>query len=169
MRICLHQSPPSEFKCIKRDGYWYFVCVCLAMLIQEAAAAPRAAVAMQLAVLVLDGELVVVGQLFAPVDLPQGEDDDVLAAVHVDDARVAVGLARVVDEAGRVALHRRVHHVEVVDAEHVAADALKRVIKRQSDYIYSTIDSLKLETSRSIHVFDLWVSNRMPSHNELFN
>ena len=79
---------------------------------------------MQLAVLVLDGELVVVGELLAAVDLPQGEDDDVLAAVHVDDARVAVGLARVVDEASRVALHGRVHHVEVVDAEHVAADAL---------------------------------------------
>jgi hypothetical protein len=31
----------------------------------------------------------------------------------------------VVDEARRVAVHGGVHHVEVVDAEHVAADALR--------------------------------------------
>lgn len=119
------QSPPSEFKCIKQDGSWC-VCVrvCDAVLIQEATTAPRPAVAVQLVVLVLDGELVVVGELFAPVDLPQGEDDYVLAAVHIDDAGVAVGLARVVDETGRVSLHGRVYHVKVVDAEHVAADAL---------------------------------------------
>lgn len=99
----------------------------LAVLIQEAAAASRPAVAVQLAVLVFDGELVVVGQLFAAVDLPQGEDHNVLAAVHVDDTRVAVRLAGVVDEASRIALHRRVHHIEVVDAEHVAADALRAI------------------------------------------
>ncbi|TNN63781.1 hypothetical protein EYF80_025983 [Liparis tanakae] len=68
------------------------------------------------------------GEMFK--NLPQGEDDDVLAAVHVDDAGVAVGLARVVDEASGVALHRRVHHVEVVDAEHVAADALMESRRR---------------------------------------
>lgn len=96
----------------------------LVVLIQEATAASRPAVAMQLVVLILDGELVVVGQFLAPVDLPQGEDDDVLAAVHVDDTGVAVRLAWVVDETSCVALHRRVHHIEVVDAEHVAADAL---------------------------------------------
>lgn len=95
-------------------------------LVQESAAAPGPAVAVQLALVILDGELVVVGQLFSAVDLPQGKDDDVLAAVHVDDARVAVGLARVVDEAGGVALHRRVHHVKVVNAEHVATDSLKQ-------------------------------------------
>lgn len=104
------------------------VCMCDAVLIEEATAASRRAVAMQLVVLVLNGELVVVGELFTAVDLPQGENYDVLSAVHVDDAGVAVGLARVVDEAGRVALHRRVHHVKVVDAEHVAADVLAVII-----------------------------------------
>lgn len=107
-------------------GAWcmcVYVCV-LAVLIQEATAASRPAVAVQLVVFVLDGELVVVGQFFAPVDLPQGEDDDVLAAVHVDDTGVAVRLARVVDETSCVALHRCVHYVKVVDAEHVAANAL---------------------------------------------
>ena len=94
------------------------------VLVEEAAAPPGAAVAVQLAVGVLDGELVVVGELLAPVDLPQGEDDDVLVAVHADDPRVAVGLARVVDEASRVAVHGSVHHLKVVDAEHVAADTL---------------------------------------------
>lgn len=100
-------------------------CVCvLVVLIQEASAASRSAVAVQLVVLVLDWELVVVCQLLAAVDLPQREDDDVLAAVHVDDAGVAVGLAGVVDETGCVALHRRIHHVKVIYAEHVAADTL---------------------------------------------
>lgn len=47
-----------------------------------------------------------------------------LAAVHIDDSRVAVWLAGVVDETSCVALHRRVHHVKVIDAEHVASDAL---------------------------------------------
>lgn len=130
-----------EFKCIEQDGYWYW---CARVLIQEATAASRPTVAVQLAVLVLDGELVVVGQLLAAVDLPQGEDDDVLAAVHVDDARVAVWLAGVVDETGRVALHRRVHHIEVVDAEHVAADALMEINNRVSPcfHISSTFSGL---------------------------
>lgn len=101
-----------------------------AVLIQEPSAASRPTVAVQLALVVLDGELVVVRQLLSAVDLPQGEDDDVLAAVDVNDARVAVRLAGVVDEAGGVALHRRVHHVKVVDAEHVAADPLKETTKQ---------------------------------------
>lgn len=70
-------------------GMW---CVCGDALIQEAATAPRPTVAMQLVVLVLDGKLVVVGEFFAPVDLPQGEDDDVLAPIHIDDTRVAIWL-----------------------------------------------------------------------------
>lgn len=97
----------------------------LVVLIQVSAAASRPAVAVQLALVILNGELVVVGQLFSTVDLPQGKDDYVLAAVHVDDARVAVGLTRVVDETSGVALHCCVHHVKVIDAEHVATDSLK--------------------------------------------
>ncbi len=120
-------------------GTW-FVCVCkcvLLLLIQEVTAASRPAVAEQLIVLVLDGELVVVGQFFAAEDLPQGEDDDVLAAIHVDDTRVAVGLAGVVDETSCVALHRRVHHVKVVNAEHVAANALmERINDRTGCYFH---------------------------------
>lgn len=111
------------------------------VLIQEAAAASRPAVAVQLVVLVLDGELIVVGEFLAPVDLPQGKDDDVLVAVHVDDAGIAVWLARVVDETSRVALHRSVHHVEVVDAEHVASDALMEEL-----HILSVLNSLKLQS-----------------------
>lgn len=94
------------------------------VLVQVSTAAPHPAVAAQLVALVLDGELIVVGQLFTPVDLPQRKDHDVFAAIHVDDARIAIRLARVVDETCRVALHCRVHHVKVVDAEHVAANAL---------------------------------------------
>lgn len=45
-------------------------------------------------------------------------------AVHGDDARVAVGLAGMVDEARGVAVHRCVDHLIVVDAKHVTADSL---------------------------------------------
>lgn len=45
-------------------------------------------------------------------------------AVHGDDARIAVGLAGVVDEARGVAVHRGVDHLVVVDAKHVTADSL---------------------------------------------
>lgn len=93
-------------------------------LIEKAAAASCATVAVQLVVIVLDGKLVVVGQFFTPVDLPQGKDDYVLSAVHIDDTRVAVRLTGVVDETCCVALHRGVHHVKVINAEHVATDAL---------------------------------------------
>lgn len=96
----MHQQPHSygyvtlvaliaSFKSATLPPYGY----CTGVLIQEATAASRFAVAMQLAVLILNGELVVVGQLFTPVDLPQSEDDNVLATVHVDDARIAVWLA----------------------------------------------------------------------------
>lgn len=97
----------------------------MVVLIQESAAASRPTVAVQLALVILNGELVVVGQLFPTVDLPQGKDDDVLAAVHVNDTRVAVWLTRVVDESSGVALHCCVHHIKVIDAEHVATDSLK--------------------------------------------
>lgn len=108
-----------------------------AVLIQESSAASRPTVAVQLALVVLDGELVVVRQLLSPVDLPQGKDDDVLAAVYVDDTRVAVWLAGVVDEASGVALHRCVHHVKVIDAEHVATDPLKERATNNVRYHYS--------------------------------
>lgn len=96
-----------------------------AALVEELPALLGAAVAGQLVAGVLDGELVVVGELLPPVDLAHGEDDDVLLPVDVDDPRVAVGLAGVVDEARGVSVHRGVHHLGVVDAEHVAADALR--------------------------------------------
>lgn len=79
---------------------------------------------MQFAVGVFNGELVVVGELLSAVNLAQREDDDVLLALHVDDSRVAVGVAGMVDESRGVAVHGGVHHVEIVNAKHVAADAL---------------------------------------------
>ncbi|TNN68314.1 hypothetical protein EYF80_021497 [Liparis tanakae] len=63
-------------------------------------------------------------------NLPKSKDDDVLPAFHVDHSRVAVGFAGVVDESRRVAVHGGVHHIEVVDAEHVAADTLRRQTKQ---------------------------------------
>lgn len=77
---------------------------------------------------ILDGELIVVGELFPAVDLAHGEDDDVLLPVNVDDPRVAVGLTGVIDEAGRISVHGGVHHLRVIDPEHVATDALAVII-----------------------------------------
>lgn len=60
-----------------------------------------ATVAGQLVAGILNGELVVIGELLTTQDAAQGEDDDVLLALHMDDSREAIGLTRVVDEAGR--------------------------------------------------------------------
>lgn len=123
-------------------------CACGDVLIQEATTPPCPAVAVELVVIVLDGELVVISELFAPIDLPQCKDDNVLAPVHVDDSRVAVWLARVVDEAGGVALHRCIHHVKVVNAEHVTADTLMQNNKQNRASPYSHI---------SLFFFNLWL------------
>lgn len=93
---------------------------------------------MQFAVGVFNGELVVVGELLSAVNLAQREDDDVLLALHVDDSRVAVGVAGVVDESCGVAVHGGVHHVEIVNAKHVAADALWGKSRRSRKYKQET-------------------------------
>lgn len=93
-------------------------------LVEELPAPLGSAVAWKLIARLLDGEFVVVCELLAAVDLACGEYDDVLLPVHVDDTRVAIGLARVVDEAGGVAVHGGIHHFIVVDAEHVTANTL---------------------------------------------
>ena len=67
-----------------------FVCVKSGKLVHVLAAPPGAAGARDLDV--LNGELVVVGQLLSDHDLAQGEDQDVFLAQDVDDLGVAVGL-----------------------------------------------------------------------------
>lgn len=128
------------------------------VLIQESSAASRPTVAVQLALVVLNRELVVVRQLLSAVDLPQGKDDNVLAAVYINDTRVAVWLTGVVDEASGVALHRCVHHVKVIDAEHVATDPLKETtnnllpLKRPFSVwgLYQNAQILQLQTENMI-------------------
>lgn len=93
-------------------------------LVQEASAAPGPAITVQFVVCIFNGELVVVGELLSTVNLPQGENNDVLLALHVDDSRITVRVAGVIDKPCRVSMHGGVHHVEVVNAKHVAADAL---------------------------------------------
>jgi len=94
--------------------------------VEETATSPGPAVAVEFAAGVFNGELVIVGELLPPVDLPKSKDDDMLPAFHVDHSRVAVGFTGVVDESRRVAMHGCIHHVEVVNAEHVTADTLRR-------------------------------------------
>lgn len=103
-------------------------------LVKEATAASGSTVTVQLVAGVLDGKLVVVGELLPPVDLAQSEDHNVLLALHVDDTRVAVGLTGVVDEACCIPMHGGVYHIKVVDAEHIAANALQKM-QRQQNYL----------------------------------
>ena len=77
------------------------------MLIHATTTAFGAAVAGDLAV-VVEGELVVVGELLAREDGALGDDDDAARAGDGDEARLAVGLAAVVDEARARARVRRV-------------------------------------------------------------
>lgn len=97
------------------------------MLIKELATLFGPTVARQLIAWFLDGELVVVCELFAPVDFPQCKNDYVLLPIDIDHTGVAVGLTGVVDETSRVAMHGGIYHLIVIDAKHVAANALERV------------------------------------------
>lgn len=101
------------------------------LLVKKASTSPGTTVTVQLAAGVLDGEFVVVRELFPAVDLPQSENDDVLLAFHVDDPRVTVRLARVIDETCGVSVHGGVHYLKVIDAKHVAADALEKEGERE--------------------------------------
>lgn len=122
-------------------------------LIKEAATALGPAVAWQLAACILDRELVVIGELLAAKDAPQGKNDNVLLALHVDDARVAVGLAGVVDETGGVAVHCGIHHVKVIDAEHVAPNALQalRGERDESEIIWGLLSPFLNYNLLTIH------------------
>lgn len=94
------------------------------MLVKELATLFGPTVARQLIAWFLDGELVVVRELFASVDFPQSKNDYVLLPVDIDHTGVTVGLTGVVDEASRVAMHGGIYHLIVIDAKHVAADSL---------------------------------------------
>lgn len=93
----------------------------VARLVQVLAALFRPARAGNL--YILEGKLVVVRELLSLDDPPEGEDDDVLVAQYVNDLRVAVWLARMVNETSCVAPHRCVHDEMLIDFEHVAANA----------------------------------------------
>lgn len=99
------------------------------MLIKELATLFGPTVARQLIAWFLNGKLVVVCELFAPVDFPQCKNDYVLLPVDIDDTGVAVGLTGVVDETSRVAMHGGINHLIVIDAKHVAANSLGNKIK----------------------------------------
>lgn len=88
---------------------------------------------MQLVAGIFDREFVVIGELFPAVDLPQGEYHDVLLAFHVNDPRVTVRLARVVNKTCRVSVHGGIHYVKVIDAKHVAADALEKATEHGTE------------------------------------
>lgn len=94
------------------------------MLIKELATLFGPTVARQLIAWFLDGELVVVSELFALVDFPQRKNDYVLFPINIDHTGVAVGLAGVVDETSRVAVNGGVYYLIVIDAKHVAANSL---------------------------------------------
>lgn len=106
--------------------------------VQETAASPGPAVTVEFVAGVFDREFVVVGELLPSVDLPQGKDDDVLPAFHVDHPRVAVRFAGVVDEPRSVAVHRCVHHIKVIDTKHVATNSLWKEEASTIIYVWAT-------------------------------
>ena len=71
--------------------------------------------------------LVVIGQLLAPVNPPGREDDDV-GVRELHGLGDAVGVAAVVDVPGHAARHGRVHHPLVIQAEHVDTSVLILVV-----------------------------------------
>lgn len=92
--------------------------------VEETATAPGPTVTAEFVAGVFNRELVVIGELLPSVDLPKSKDDDMLPAFHVDHSRVAVGFAGVVDEPCCVAMHGCIHHIKVINTEHVTANAL---------------------------------------------
>lgn len=88
---------------------------------------------MQLVAGIFNGEFVVIGELFPTVDLPQCKYDNVLLAFHIDDPRVTVRLTGVINETCCVAVHGGIHYIEVIDAKHVAPDALERVTEGETE------------------------------------
>lgn len=58
----------------------------------------------------LQRELVVVAELLPHPHVALGVDDDLLGALHRDDARRAAGVAAVVDESSEAPLESRVDH-----------------------------------------------------------
>ena len=67
--------------------------------------------------------LVVIGQLLAPVNPPGREDDDV-GVRELHGLGDAVGVAAVVDVPGHAPGHGGVHHPVIVQPEHVDASVL---------------------------------------------
>ena len=70
-------------------------------------------------VVVLVVKLVIVGKLFAAIDPPVCENDNVQVTIDFHDFGDAVGVARVVDVPSHVAGHGGVQHAIVVEPEHV--------------------------------------------------
>lgn len=75
--------------------------------------------------IVLDVELVVVGQLFTAVNPPLGENDDAQFSLDLHGLRDAVRVTRMVDVAGQTAGQCRIDHAVLVQAEHVDATILQ--------------------------------------------
>lgn len=89
---------------------------------------------------VLKRKLVIVRQLLTASDRPQRKDDDVLSTVDQNHLRVAVRVARVINEPRRIPHCRRVNDRVGILAEHVAANPsgliipLSLVGQRRSDH-----------------------------------
>lgn len=94
--------------------------------VEETPTSPGPTVTVEFVAGVFNGELVVIGELLPSVDLSKSKDDNMLPAFHIDHSRVAVRLAGVVDESRCVAMHGCIHHIKVINAEHVTANALRR-------------------------------------------
>lgn len=85
-----------------------------------------AAHARNLVCIVLDVEFVIVGELFATIDSPFGENDDTQVPLDLDRFRDTVRVTRVVDVPGQTAGQCCIDHAVFVQAEHVDTTILKK-------------------------------------------
>lgn len=113
------------FSCLTRNENLRFHNRLPSQSVKEAAAAPGPTVTVKLVTLILNGELVVISELFTTINFAQCKDDNVLLAFHIDNARVAVWFTGVVNKTGCVSMHGGINNVKVINPEHVAANPLQ--------------------------------------------
>lgn len=105
-----------------------------------------------------------------------------LAAFHVNHSRVAIWFTGMVDESCCIAVHGSIHHIKVINAEHVAANSLQtnRTIRRCSDTCFSKfylsvmvrkiLVIIEMETNLAIVVLLPFVSEHWANDNScIFN
>jgi len=89
----------------------------------------------------LDWKLVVIGQFFTTTYVPQSKDDNVNTSINNDLSRVAVWLARMINEACNITTLCCIDDLIVTTTKHVATDAMS-IVSSLSDVSHRSTDHL---------------------------